>query len=166
MEKLQPIAMDAPRFEERTWTFAGLRRRHARAAGVWSAMDEHWCAASARFPAVAGRQGGAGYGLYYDMFAKGEGFEMVAAVAVDQAGKRPPAFERLQVPPRRYAVFGHHGPVSRLRSTIWTAWYGWLPNLGLRSAGDSLTPDFIEVYGDDPANTGGAAIEVWFPIRA
>lgn len=166
MDRLQPVSMDAPRFVERSWTFAGLRRRHARAEGVWNAMDEHWCAASARFAGVAGRQDGAGYGLYYDLFARGEGFEMVAAVATEPACKRPAAFEKLQVPTRRYAVFAHSGPVSRLRSTIWTAWYGWLPNLGLRSAGDSLTPDFIEVYGDDADNTGRAAIEVWFPIRA
>lgn len=166
MERLQPAAMEAPRFEERPWTFAGLRRRHARKEGVWRALDEHWCAASDRFGKVAGRKDGAGYGLYYDLFAQRDGFEMIAAVATDEAAGRPAAFEQLRVPTRRYAVFAHRGTVSRLRSTIWTAWYGWLPNLGLRSAGDSLTPDFIEVYGDDAGNTGRPAIEIWFPVRA
>ena len=81
MDRLQPAAMDAPRFVERPWTFAGLRRRHARKEGVWSALDEHWCAASERFAKVGGRKDGAGYGLYYDLFAQREGFEMIAAVA-------------------------------------------------------------------------------------
>lgn len=166
MEKLQPATIAPPRFEERSWTFAGLRRRHARKAGVARALDEHWCAASARFEKVAGRKDGAGYGLYYDLFAPRDGFEMIAAVATDGGARRPSAFEHLRVPRRRYAVFAHRGPVSGLRSTIWTAWYGWLPNLGLRSAGDGQTPDLIEVYGDDAGNTGRPAIEIWFPVRA
>lgn len=112
MERLQPAAMEAPRFEERPWTFAGLRRRHARKEGVWRALDEQWCAASERFGKVAGRKDGAGYGLYYDLFAQREGFEMIAAVATDEAAGRPAAFEQLRVPTRRYAVFAHRGPVT------------------------------------------------------
>jgi AraC family transcriptional regulator len=55
----------------------------------------------------------------------------------------PEGLERVHLPPRRYALFDHHGSMSRLRTTIDSIYAVWLIN------NDSYTTDdspMVEIY--------------------
>jgi AraC family transcriptional regulator len=89
------------------------------------------------------------------------GFTYVAAVEVEHLDVVPPGMVALTVPASTYAVFTHHGHISRLPDTVKQVWGHALPASPFVHV---PTPDF-ELYDErwDPT-TGEGDIDLYVPI--
>jgi AraC family transcriptional regulator len=66
-----------------------------------------------------------------------------AGMQVTSGEGNPEALERVHLSPRRYALFDHHGAMSRLRTTIDSIYAVWLVNSDRYTTDDS---PMVEVY--------------------
>lgn len=90
-------------------------------------------------------------------------FNYVCAAEVSRFGKVPEGLRKVEIPARRYAVFEHHGHVSRLYETYSAIW-----NEGLSSRGLTLADaPIIERHNPqfDP-RTGEGGLTLWLPLAA
>lgn len=90
-------------------------------------------------------------------------FNYVCAAEVSRFGKVPEGLRKVEMPARRYAVFEHHGHVSRLYETYSAIW-----NEGLSSQGLTLADaPIIERHNPqfDP-RTGEGGLTLWLPLAA
>jgi AraC family transcriptional regulator len=91
-----------------------------------------------------------------------ESFVYLASVRDTDSTGLPPEMVHFQIPPGRYAVFTHKGPISTFVHTVRYIWGTWLAaNRALYREG----PDF-ELYDSrfDPESTSGE-VDIYIPIR-
>lgn len=146
--------------EARTIRAAGLKRRHAfdtvvGIPGQWQEfMAQHYHAIPRRLDAIP-------IGLLLPADEDG-GFDYLCAAEVSASGDRvPEGLTRIEIPPRRYAVFEHRMHVSTIFDTYSAIWDIALPERGWAPA-DAPTiehhhPSF------DPA-TGEGGLSLWIPL--
>ncbi len=88
-------------------------------------------------------------------------FRYWCGVEVSRFGKVPKALEKIEIAPRRYAVFEHRGHVSTLYDTYAAIWNEILPDRGLTVADapsiERHNPSF------DP-RTGDGGLTLWIPL--
>lgn len=90
-------------------------------------------------------------------------FDYVCAAEVSRFGEVPDGLRKLEIPPHRYAVFEHHGHVSRIYETYSAIW-----NEGLAARGLTLADaPIIERHNPqfDP-RTGEGGLTLWLPLAA
>jgi AraC family transcriptional regulator len=155
-----------PRIEARgRLRLAGLRGQF-RGGVTHEGIANLWQRFAPQLSRMSGRHGDEAFGLCLDCTGA-DTFAYVCAVPVRDFSRVPGDWTRLELPPRTYAVFAHHGHVSTLRRTVQSIFGEWLPRAGreLASIGEA-EPDFFECYGRefDPS-TGVGGIEIWLPIR-
>ena len=116
----------------------GLRRRHLFSATPLE-LAYQWkeFLSRGKLPGEVGEQR---YGVMCG--ADATSFEYMCAVEVESFAGLPEGAGRVRVPVQRYAVFGHAGPATALRST-WIQVLEWLSSGPFESA---HLPDF-ELYG-------------------
>ena len=97
-----------------------------------------------------------------EAFAPTTRFEKWAAVRVDDDAPVPEGLERLLVPPGRYAVFVHRGPVHSFGASL-----AWIFGTWMQEAGESLDdrPHFEWLPEGWRADDPEAFEEVWVPLR-
>lgn len=101
------------------------------------------------------------YGVCHNMTEVGGDY--LACVEVKDISAVPPAFVRLRLEPRRYAVFTHVGPVSEVSHTYMSIFDEWLPGAGYQFAHAPLFERFDTRF--DP-ETGLGGFEIWVPIES
>jgi AraC family transcriptional regulator len=141
-------------------TIAGLREHYtATSLGDIPAL---W----RRLTALGRTPGRIGTVNYAVVFLSPDGCDYVAGCEVTGVGDLPKELTRVEVPPRRYAVFSHDGNVAMLRHTFDAIFRVWLPESGMQIAGTAAAgPYALERYGEgfDP-RTGLGDIQVWVPV--
>lgn len=150
-----------PRIEQRTaFRVAGLREKYRH--DDLSGFPEQWRRFLAHPDEVPGRIGTAAYGVMLPVPGETDGFDYLAGMAVRDAAGLPHGFSQALIPAGSYAVFEHHGHISRIRNSWDAAWRNGLPESGHRAADN---PVLFERYGDDfdPA-TGEGVVELWIPV--
>lgn len=112
------------------------------------------------FGKIPGQAALIGYGLHHEA-PDARWVDYFTGVEVDGFDTLPLSFDRITLPPRRYAVFGHSGHVNEARSLRDRIAGGGLTGLGLKPADG---PDFERFdEGFDPISATGQ-IELWFPV--
>lgn len=169
MDESLRIALETPRIETRgPLLIAGERHHHDARESVFEEMAAQWQRFGERgFGQVPGQIGDTSFGVYFDMFPPVHGFDLLTGVEVASLTGLPSEFSRLTLPAQRYAVFPHPHHVSKLRNTVYTVWFTWLPGSGYEVANEGADgPDFLERYGAgfDPA-AGTGDIELWIPLK-
>lgn len=138
---------------------AGLSERFeapASAAVLWERFTPH-------LGTVPGQKGRAAYGVC-STDHDGPGMEYLCGVEVSGAEELPKKFSHRRLPPLRYAVFIHDGPVSTLRQTIDAIWNDSLPTSEFETNDEAGF--FFERYGEDfDPQSGTGTIEIWAPIK-
>src|SRR5580704_16655966 len=112
---------------------------------------------------VPGRIGSVDYAV---AFLSADGCDYVAGFEVAGVDDLPKHLTRVELAPRRYAVFSHGGHVAMLRHTIDAIMRIWLPQSGLQVAGTADAGAYVlERYGEgfDP-RSGLGDIQVWVPV--
>ena len=153
-------SLPQPRFEDgRPMTIAGLREHYTRASlddipALWQRL------VASGFP---GRIGPVDHAV---VFPTADGCDYIAGYEVAGSAEPPKGFARVEIPPRRYAVFTHDGHVSTMRNTCASILGTWLPASGLQIAGTTdADAFFLERYGEgfDP-RTGLGDMQIWVPV--
>jgi AraC family transcriptional regulator len=156
-----PEILPRPYFENgKRMTIAGLREHYTSSSlddipALWRRMT-----ALGKIP---GRVGSVDHAV---IFPSGNGCDYVAGCEVVGFGDLPKELIRVEIPPRRYAVFSHDGHVAKLRYTFDAIRCIWLPKSGLQIAGTADAGAYVlERYGEgfDP-RTGYGDIQVWVPV--
>ena len=149
-----------PRFEQgRAMLLAGLRRHHGFAESART-IPEQWIDFT-KLGELPGQIGTVAYGAICGADSQKQTLEYLVGVEVASFDVLPAELGRMRVPPVRYAVFTHEGPVETIRTTWNAALNEWLPSSAFRSA---QAPDF-ERYDErfDPA-TGSGIVEIWIGV--
>jgi AraC family transcriptional regulator len=150
-----------PSFEDGTgMTIVGLREHYT--SSSLHEIPVLW----RRFSALGALPGRIGPVDYAVVFLAADGCDYVAGCEVAGAADLPKALTRVQLAPRRYAVFSHDGHVATLRNTFEAIMRVWLPQSGLQIAGTADAGAYaLERYGEgfDP-RTGLGDIQVWIPV--
>ncbi|EAT58581.1 GyrI-like domain-containing protein [Chlorobium ferrooxidans] len=153
MPKIKPI-----RFAHgRPMLLGGLRCYHLYTESSRS-IPEQWEAFRA-LGRIPGQTGSAFYGVMCGHDAGG--IEYLCGVEVDSFAGLPSELGRMRILEEEYAVFGHSGQISTIRTTWERILHEWFPNGGYRSANK---PDF-EVYDQRfDTRTGSGDVEIWIAI--
>ncbi|MGE0801068.1 MAG: helix-turn-helix domain-containing protein [Lautropia sp.] len=139
----------------------GLARRHRFDALI--EIPRHWQAFMAEIGAIPDRSDSIPVGFVHAADDDAS-FEYVCAAEVKRFGPRVPAgMTAIEVPPRPYAVFEHHGHVSTLFDTHAAIWSRALPALGRTPADAPVLERHLEHF--DPG-TGEGGVAVWVPLEA
>ncbi len=154
-----PGDLHAPRFEMgRSLLIAGLSDRYT--ADTIAGIPWQWQQFHAYLGNVIGAVDGAAYGVRCN--SDEESIEYIAGVEVTDFSDLLPAFTRLRIPARRYAVFTHGDHISTVRRTWKTIWNWWLPESEFEVAD---APDFERYdHAFDP-RTGTGSLEIWIPLK-
>lgn len=88
-------------------------------------------------------------------------FEYTCAVEVDRFGRVPDGLVRIELPPRRYAVFEHRAHVSMMSNTYAAIWNEALPEHGWRPAD---APVIERHHPDFDPGTGEGGLAIWIPL--
>lgn len=158
-----PTTLDPPRFEDTAeLLIAGLGSTFDSKTAV--GIAELWQKFAPSLGNVPGQRGRLAYGVVQGTAGGSDSFQYLAGVEVSDATSVPVEFSCVRLPPRRYAVFTHHGHVSRIRETMHAIMSGWLPTSGRQHV---MPPDFFERYDEryDP-NSGMGGTEIWLPIKS
>lgn len=165
MKKSSAVQLEPPRFENgKEFLFAGMREHYA--PETMKDLPELWQHFAPHIGNIPGQVGQVAYGLCFNANSQ-EGMDYMTAVAVSSSSDLPSDFVVAIVPAQKYAVFTHHGHVSKLFETL-DAIDKWLPESGLQvSRENSELPCFFERYSEefDP-QTGMGGMEVWLPTKA
>lgn len=148
-----------PRFETgRPMLLAGLRARY-RFEDMPDKLIAAWKTFVPSLP-LPGQVNDVTYGAMCGTDLAAQTCEYMCAVEVRNFDALPADCGRMCVPPARYAVFTHDGPLAGLPQT-WAGVHAWLGSSGEKAA---PTPDY-ERYDDrfDP-RTGEGVVEIWVPI--
>jgi AraC family transcriptional regulator len=142
---------------------AGLNGHFDREAApaALAAIPAQWQRFLPQMGQVPGRVGGVAYGVSYNGDAAGN-FDYLCGVEVADPGKLTPPWSHVSLTPRRYAVFTHRGPLSKIHST-WQAIYQWLPGSGYKRA---RAPDFERYDENFDARSNSGFVEIWIPIES
>src|SRR3954468_5123069 len=158
-----PTKLDPPRFEEcGELLIAGLGSTFD--SKTATGIAELWVKFAPSLGNVPGQRGKLAYGVVQGTAGGSDTFQYLAGVEVSDATSVPVEFSCVRIPPRRYAVFAHHGHSSKIRETMHAIMTDWLPNSGRQHV---MPPDFFERYDEryDP-NTGMGGTEIWLPIKS
>ncbi|WP_227397072.1 AraC family transcriptional regulator [Jeotgalibacillus aurantiacus] len=83
-------------------------------------------------------------------------------VAASHNGEGNERFEKLEIPPSKWAVFGVNGAMPHAIQGMWKRIYSeWFPVSGYKHAG---TPD-LEVYPDGDPMSEDYYCEIWIPVK-
>lgn len=158
----QSLGLAAPRFEQGPHlVIVGLNERYTLETRV--KIPDHWHQFAPHIGKVPGQIGGyTAYGVCWNASRNGD-FDYVAGVEVTEATLTPSGFTRVDIPPRRYAVFTHAQHVSSLPQTIDTVWSKWAPDCGLKIAHASCYERYTEEFNPQ---TGLGGMELWIPLDA
>ena len=165
MKESAAIQLEPPRFESgEALLIAGIRNSYT--AETMNNLPAHWQRFAPHIGKVPGQVGHMTYGLTFLSGSKG-GIDYLTGVEVSNCSRLPSEFTCVSIPARRYAVFAHHGHVSKLIETCDAIGTKWGPGSGYELArGGADVPDFFERYTEefDP-RTGMGGMEVWVPIK-
>lgn len=138
----------------------GLREHHhfdalVRIPMQWQTfMAEHHAAIAQRLDRIP-------LGLTYPADDDGRFAYVCAAEVAGFAGALPAGLERVELPPRRYAVFEHRAHVSTLFDTYTVIWNDALPERGWTAADAPVVEQHLPTF--DPA-TGEGGLALWIPL--
>lgn len=154
------------RFEDgKPLLIAGLRKSYAPAA--MRSLPAQWQAFAPHIGKIPGQVGRTAYGVCWRA-ADSPNIEYLTAVEVSTFAGLPEDFTVVSLPAAKYAVFPHHGHVSKLYETC-DAISRLLPESGHQSAAaaDPETPAFFERYSEEfNPQTGMGGMEVWVPLKS
>jgi len=109
---------------------------------------------------------GVEYGLY--AFGKGQPpttdkqLIYMAGYEVPSRAIKPKKLEATTIPAAKYAVFEHHGPVSKVLTTIENIFQAWLPAHKLKPAAQF----YFERYdARHKVESPESVIEIWVPVE-
>jgi len=88
-------------------------------------------------------------------------FNYVCAAEVSRFVKIPEGLRKVEIPARRYAVFEHHGHVSRIYETYSAIWNEALSSRGLMLADSPIIERHNPQF--DP-RTGEGGVTLWLPL--
>lgn len=154
------IDLDEPRMHDaQPMLFAGIGRRFE--YDDMGAVPQQWQRLNEYAGTVPSAVPGGAYGICTN--ADANGLDYISAFEVRDFDDLPPEFTRLRVPAQRYAIYGHSGHISEIRSVVRTIFGELVPKSGHELA-DAPS---LEYYGSgfDPA-TGKGGYEIWVPIRS
>ncbi|QDU73860.1 Right origin-binding protein [Bremerella volcania] len=110
---------------------------------------------------INGQVGATAYGVVYEFDPEGN-FAYLTGVEVTEDPQIPADFQRLTVPPQRYAVFSQKSHIAGIRNVFSAIWNQWLP----QSAYQAAEAPTIERYGQEfNPSTGLGGYQIWLPIR-
>jgi AraC family transcriptional regulator len=89
-------------------------------------------------------------------------FEYICAVEVARFGDVPKELLKLELPPRKYAVFEHRGHVSALGDTYFSIWNEVLPTLSRVVANAPVLERHNPAFNP---RTGEGGIALWIPLE-
>jgi AraC family transcriptional regulator len=132
-----------------------------------SHIPELWTRLLARSAGIEQRIGKHMFGLCIDTDAPhgdAVGITYVAALQVERIGAVPAGMVAMTIPSSRYAVFTHHGHVSRISDTCKLAFARWLPEAQLqpKAASDLELYEYYDERFD--AATSSGDIDLYIPI--
>ncbi|AXP01812.1 MULTISPECIES: GyrI-like domain-containing protein [Pseudomonas] len=110
---------------------------------------------------VPGQKDEVTYGVCCNPDEEG-GFEYIAGVEISRLDDLPEQYHWIEIPPGRYAVFEHRGPLKTLPQTFQYIWSEWLPQSGHEGA---CTPEFERYSEDFNPRTGQGTLEIWIPLK-
>lgn len=90
-------------------------------------------------------------------------FPYICAVEVSRFGEIPEGLQKIEIPPRKYAVFEHRGHVSRVYETYYAIWNEALP------LKDGVVADAPVIERHNPSfdpGTGEGGVTLWIPLAA
>lgn len=158
--------LEEPRFQDgKAMLVAGFKQRFSGPdVRSFSALWERFMPFIGKVP---GQLGQIAYGLSSNMISSPFSFDYLAGVEVAKPTGLPADFSVTSVPAMRYAIFTHHGQVSKLSNMIDVIYHQWLPKSGrtlLQPTAD--VPYMIERY-DQRFNpqTASGDIELWIPVE-
>jgi AraC family transcriptional regulator len=164
MKKSPAMQLEPPRMENgKALRIAGLREHYT--PETMKDIFQLWMRFAPHVGNIPGQVGRAAYGLCFN--APGPvGMDYLAGVEVSTSSGLPNEFSVANIPPQKYAIFSHHGHVSKLYETL-DAIDKWLPGSGLvAAAGVAEAPNFFERYSEEfNPQTGMGGMEVWVPIK-
>ncbi|HWL08086.1 MAG TPA: GyrI-like domain-containing protein [Planctomicrobium sp.] len=138
----------------------GLNRKYP--SGKESEIPQLWYDFVPRIESIPHYVPGVTYGVCTS-FDPQHGLEYLAGVQVISIGELPEGMEALHLPPRRYAVFTHHGHYSLLPQTFDAIWKQWGPESG---NADPAAPSFERYNEEFNPETGMGGTEVWIPLTS
>jgi AraC family transcriptional regulator len=165
MKKSPAVKLEAPRMEnDKALRIAGLRGHYT--SETMKNIPELWQRFAPHIGAVPGQVRRVAYGLCFNPLSP-DGIDYLAGVEVSSSSSIPAEFSVATIPAQKYAVFSHHGHVSKLNETL-DAIDKWLPGSGLQvSRGVAGAPDFFERYSEEfNPQTGMGGMEVWVPVKS
>lgn len=117
---------------------------------------------------IPGQMDKSSYGALLSSEDHTEGFDYMTAVEVGDYDRLNADWDRLEIPPQRYAVFLHRDHVSELRSALHTIFARSLPGLELTPQRHvANVPLLLERYHESfDLRTGWGGIQVWVPLQA
>ena len=152
----------APRFVDgNAMLIAGLGGRYdnsnrAEIPDLWARFGPRF------FGRTPGQVDRRAYGVCSNLDSNGS-LDYLAGVEVASAEGLPAELTKLDIAPRRYAVFAHDGHISAIGRLWMDIFESWLPQSGYEM---EAAPCF-ECYGEafDPAD-GMGNVEIWIPVKA
>lgn len=155
------IQLAPPRFVVgEAFQFAGMQERfHCDAR---PGIPQLWKRFSLLSGNIPGQVGGETYGVISDCDTTGN-FNYMAGTRIEGREPIPAGFQTIALPPQRYVVFSHHGPVSEIYRTACTIWTQWMPGSGYRSTDG---PHFERYCADFNPETDVTGVEIWIPISS
>lgn len=161
MDETLLTGLEPPRVAEgKALLIAGSSERYA--PDTTAGIPAQWQRFAPHIGHIPGEVGWVTYGVLCN---PGEGgtIDYICGVEVSDVARLPETFARVEIPPRRYAVFTHRGHISGIRRTWFSIMSSGLRDSGYLPAG---YPEF-ERYGEDfnPA-TGNGSVEIWIPIQS
>lgn len=136
----------------------GLPRRHTFDAVI--GIPIQWQAFMAHYAGIPHRREDIPIGLVSPADEDG-GFEYVCAIEVSAFGALPADLIRIELAPRRYAVFEHHAHVSTIFDTYAAIWNEALPAHGWSPADAPVIERHHPSF--DPG-TGEGGLSIWVPL--
>jgi len=158
--RTQTARLDEPRFEKaKQLLLAGFIARYKQ--GGDAGIPSQWQRFALHVGLTPSEVPGTTYGVGLNFDDEGS-FEYLTGVEVGHFGDLPEGFASIRLPPRKYAVFTHHGHVAAIPNSMKEIWTSWLPKSGHQIA----DAPFFERY-DQRFNpvTGEGEIELWAPLE-
>lgn len=89
-------------------------------------------------------------------------FDYMCGAEVHRFGTLPPGLQRLEIPPRQYAVFEHRGHVASIYETYFHIWNVAMPTLGRAVADAPVIERHNPAFNPD---TGEGGLSLWIPLE-